>query len=187
MQQPSDTKDENLIRLWNSKAPIKTIAFAWRVFLERIPTKDNLAHRGIALPNDSLHCDLCLVEMDSVRHTLFSCIKSYEIWQRCCNWLGINYVAPQDPKMHFTSFLGCCNLKGMQKFWSVIWLTILWVIWNKRNKRIFQQTQVDVLEVVDLIKIKSWLWVKEACEFPGMPFTAWDNNPFLSIICYTKR
>lgn len=34
-------------RAWNKEVPIKVMCFVWRVFQNKIPTKDNLAKRGV--------------------------------------------------------------------------------------------------------------------------------------------
>jgi len=41
--------------LWKSKTPNKARVLAWRILLNRLPTKDNLQKRGIQLPNDLGH------------------------------------------------------------------------------------------------------------------------------------
>ncbi|KAF1894988.1 hypothetical protein Lal_00022484, partial [Lupinus albus] len=37
--------------LWKSMAPLKVLSFAWRLFQDRIPTKDALLRRGVSLLN----------------------------------------------------------------------------------------------------------------------------------------
>jgi len=40
---------------WHKDVPLKVAVFAWRLFRDRLPTKDNLAHRGV-IDNDSRMC-----------------------------------------------------------------------------------------------------------------------------------
>ncbi|KAF1894783.1 hypothetical protein Lal_00021077 [Lupinus albus] len=48
-------------QLWKSKAPLKVISFAWRLFLDRIPTRDALSRRGVSMINGGgascTHCN----------------------------------------------------------------------------------------------------------------------------------
>jgi len=42
--------------IWKSLAPPKVVALSWKVLLNRIPTRDNLARRQALPPNASLVC-----------------------------------------------------------------------------------------------------------------------------------
>ena len=41
--------------LWHKDVPLKVVLFAWRLFQDRLPTKDNLHRRGV-LDRDSMLC-----------------------------------------------------------------------------------------------------------------------------------
>ena len=41
--------------LWHKDVPLKVVLFAWRLFRDRLPTKDNLFHRGV-IDHDSRMC-----------------------------------------------------------------------------------------------------------------------------------
>lgn len=47
------------VKLWKNSAPSKVVAFAWRVFLNHIPTKVNLALRNVLGPEDPNVCVMC--------------------------------------------------------------------------------------------------------------------------------
>ena len=54
-------EDEKLVfsQIWKSPAHLKVVAFSWRLFLDRIPTRVNLHVRNV-LPSDAqLACVLC--------------------------------------------------------------------------------------------------------------------------------
>ncbi|KAF1898005.1 hypothetical protein Lal_00032767 [Lupinus albus] len=42
------TPYNDLFLLWKSRAPLKVLSFAWRLFQNRIPTKDALLRRGFS-------------------------------------------------------------------------------------------------------------------------------------------
>ena len=41
--------------LWHKDVPLKVVLFAWRLFWDRLPTKDNLLRRGV-IDHDSREC-----------------------------------------------------------------------------------------------------------------------------------
>ena len=45
--------------LWNIPAPSKVVAFAWKVFHNRVPTKANLVVRNVLPSGDSILCAMC--------------------------------------------------------------------------------------------------------------------------------
>lgn len=48
----TDNHVANSIMLWLNAAPLKVNNFEWSLFLNRIPTKDNLFKRGVILDED---------------------------------------------------------------------------------------------------------------------------------------
>ena len=47
---------------WHLQVPVKVVLFAWRMFRERLPMKDNLLHRGVI----TLNSRLCTAGCNSV-------------------------------------------------------------------------------------------------------------------------
>src|SRR4051812_40785249 len=43
----ANINDKAFSLIWKMKVPLKIKAFGWRCFIEKIPTKDSLVHRGI--------------------------------------------------------------------------------------------------------------------------------------------
>ncbi|GKA39218.1 RNA-directed DNA polymerase, eukaryota, reverse transcriptase zinc-binding domain protein [Tanacetum coccineum] len=56
---------------WVKAVPIKINVFAWRVRLDKLPTRLNLSLRGIEI--SSIMCPLCNSSVESASHLLFSC------------------------------------------------------------------------------------------------------------------
>ncbi|GJW10715.1 RNA-directed DNA polymerase, eukaryota [Tanacetum coccineum] len=56
---------------WVKSIPIKINIFAWRVSLDKLPTRLNLSLRGLDIP--SIICPLCSIAVESTSHLLFSC------------------------------------------------------------------------------------------------------------------
>jgi len=49
--------------LWHKDVPLKVVLFAWRLFRDRLPTKDNLFRRGV-LDQNSLECLQGVVQLN---------------------------------------------------------------------------------------------------------------------------
>jgi hypothetical protein len=66
------SSNPSLARAWHKSIPSKVACLAWRLFQNRIPTKDNLFRRGI-IGHGSLKCvGYCGVE-ESVSHLFCEC------------------------------------------------------------------------------------------------------------------
>nr|GEU65136.1 RNA-directed DNA polymerase, eukaryota, reverse transcriptase zinc-binding domain protein [Tanacetum cinerariifolium] len=60
---------------WVKYIPIKINVFAWRVRLDRLPTRSNLIRRGVIL--DSALCPLCDSTAKDIHHVLFRCDNAH--------------------------------------------------------------------------------------------------------------
>ncbi|GJU84771.1 RNA-directed DNA polymerase, eukaryota [Tanacetum coccineum] len=56
---------------WVKSIPIKVNIFAWKVCLDKVPTRLKLSLRGLDIP--SVICPLCSTVVESTAHLLFSC------------------------------------------------------------------------------------------------------------------
>jgi len=62
--------------LWKNLAPSKVVAFVWKVFLNRVPIKHNLALRNVLPPDESTLCVMCNMVEESSIHLFLHC----ELW-----------------------------------------------------------------------------------------------------------
>lgn len=67
---PAEVEEEKEVfhNLWKNLAPSKVVAFAWKVLLNRVPTKDNLALRNVLPPEESTLCPMCNGAEESAIH-----------------------------------------------------------------------------------------------------------------------
>jgi len=66
------------LKLWNLNRILRATIIGWRVLIDRIPTKKNLAKRGVKVANRL--CDLCKEEDETTRHLFFECKIVKDLW-----------------------------------------------------------------------------------------------------------
>ncbi|XP_058776734.1 uncharacterized protein LOC131651075 [Vicia villosa] len=85
---PNNKCDEAFGLLWKMDVPLKIKAFGWRLFLNKLTTKDLLVNRGISLSHDDLLCILYGSCMEDRNHFFFSCSVVKRIWREMAIWVG---------------------------------------------------------------------------------------------------
>jgi hypothetical protein len=153
---PNDLKV--LKYIWRNPAPSKVIAFSWKLLRNRIPSKVNLAARGILEAGGALDCAFCVGLAEDARHLFMLCNFASGVWSRIFRWLGVVFVMPQNLFTFFESFVAAAINKKAVKGFSLIWHTTIWVIWRARNEVLFSNGARDLVKVVDDIKLLSWRW-----------------------------
>nr|GEU68220.1 RNA-directed DNA polymerase, eukaryota [Tanacetum cinerariifolium] len=63
---------------WNRFIPNKVNVFIWRLMLNKLPTRVNLDMRDIDV--GSLLCPICLEDLETVNHIIFSCNMAKDLW-----------------------------------------------------------------------------------------------------------
>ncbi|GKB56187.1 RNA-directed DNA polymerase, eukaryota, partial [Tanacetum coccineum] len=72
---------------WIKYVPIKLNVFAWKVHLNRLPTRVNLQHRGVLVSDPS--CPICHSEDEDLAHLFFRCSLVTDIVRLVCRWWNI--------------------------------------------------------------------------------------------------
>jgi len=74
-------------------------------------------------------------------------------------WAGSAFVQCDNAIQHFEqiSFMGLNYLGNC--VWKCTWISIIWGIWNHRNKIIFNNAVVDSIEIFALAQVKPWTCV----------------------------
>ncbi|GJZ58960.1 RNA-directed DNA polymerase, eukaryota [Tanacetum coccineum] len=72
---------------WIKFIPIKVNVFAWKVSLDRLPTRLNLIHRCVHVP--SLLCPICYVSSEDTSRPLFSCLMASDVDLSCLSMVGL--------------------------------------------------------------------------------------------------
>jgi len=58
----------------------------------------------------------------------------------------------------FTNYLG--GLRARRSFLQLLWLLCVWLVWNERNNRLFNNYHTSITEIMDKVKFHSYQWLK---------------------------
>lgn len=163
--------------LWKSKVPAKVLAFLWTLFLDRIPTKVNLARRKLLAIEGSKRCVFCGLEDESTLHLFLHSQVTCRVWLEVMRWLQFFLINSPNLFIHIDCWLGMwCKKKWRRGAW-LIWHSVIWVIWNSRNDRIFNDKVKEVDEMVEEIKVLLWNWSLNRLKISSCLFYEWCWNP----------
>ncbi|GKF30757.1 RNA-directed DNA polymerase, eukaryota [Tanacetum coccineum] len=112
---------------WIKSIPIKVNVFAWKLYLDRLPTRSNLSRRNVSLP--SLACPLCdhVLEDDS-SYLFFGCSVTKDIQKLICRWWNLD-VHPYESYEDWLSWfkyirLGSKTKEVLEGVFYVSWWSI---------------------------------------------------------------
>ena len=113
-------------KVWQLKLPTKVRIFAWRACIDGLPTRLNLAKRGL---NVGTECPLYEKAVESSNHALIYCNKLCEVfwnWQDCpINLLAVNRCFV-DLALEILDAGSLNDLKTL--------FVTAWAIWFNRNQ-----------------------------------------------------
>ncbi|XP_057453126.1 uncharacterized protein LOC130744988 [Lotus japonicus] len=134
--------------IWTAPAPSNIKAFAWRVMLGRIQTRDNLLKRQVIHTAAEALCPLCGRVEESCSHLLFTCPAALLIWYDVYAWLGVSTAQIPVGEVHLLQFASIGSNKSQKLGEVAIWLTVVWSLWCVRNRIVFSG--------VSYLKTKFW-------------------------------
>jgi len=117
------------------------------------------------------------VEEETISHFFFECRFSLRIWGRCLKWLGISSVLHCDAKMHFKMFKLIGSKHVIVRCWRGILVGIIGEIWNHRNKVVFKNGRVDLVEVFTVVQRNTWSWVTVKERLTYFCYSDWCLEP----------
>nr|GEX18532.1 RNA-directed DNA polymerase, eukaryota [Tanacetum cinerariifolium] len=137
--------------VWINFVPIKVNVFAWKLHLDRLPTRTNLARRGVEVW--FTRCPACDEENIS-----WSPVGSN------ADWLG-----------WFSSIRLGSKIKGLLKgVFFVAW----WSIWSFRNQLLFTSQNPRRSGLFDDIVTRSFTWCHARCK-SSFSWDNWLQHPYL--------
>ncbi|GKE12187.1 RNA-directed DNA polymerase, eukaryota, reverse transcriptase zinc-binding domain protein, partial [Tanacetum coccineum] len=161
---------------WVKYIPIKINVFAWKARRDFLPTRVNLARRGIAL--DSYSCPLCSVAEEDINHILFECELAHNIFRRICRWWDLDWrvlVNFSEWNSWFSAIRLPIKVKLLlEGVCYIAW----WFIWGFRNRTIFDETPPRRSVLFDDIVSFSFNWCSSRCN-RAFSWDSWFKNPNL--------
>ncbi|KAJ0881550.1 putative reverse transcriptase zinc-binding domain-containing protein [Helianthus annuus] len=152
--------------------PAKCRIFAWRAELDRIPIRQVLVKRSVAMEMDD--CVLCGEEQETV--DLFTaCSVSLRVW----NQLSRRVKLPPIYAFSFRDlmeFYKVCGL-GMKEKEVVHGLVITWCIWKVRNDKAFSNGRGDSESIFGNSKALGFLWLKCRSKHKNIVWKDWCKFP----------
>ena len=88
------------------------------------------------------------------------------------------------------TFKGLGNSLRGKTLWQIVCLTLIWMVWQERNNRIFEDKGRTEEMVWDLIQFYSSLWASCIEAFKGIPLNVlqlnwiWGFSLFLEFYCW---
>ncbi|GAU20019.1 hypothetical protein TSUD_273540 [Trifolium subterraneum] len=167
--------------LWVKSVPLKVNIFIWRIFLNRLPTKDNLLRRGVIEVHQELCSTNCGKAEDAV-HLFIQCDVYSQVWHLVLNWLGLSTALHVSLGGHTEQFAGLGgNSKTSRNLFTIIWVSVLFVIWKDRNDRIFQMGNDSGVTLLERIKLQTYWWLKSHYVLFVFDYPFWRLNPLFCL------
>jgi hypothetical protein len=117
-------------QFWKWHFPLKVKLFFWLAFHNRILTWDMLQKKGLA---GLSHCCLCCQKAKDTHHLFIDCMFTKSVWTNYAHILNFNHL------WDGPSLANCMDswVKDFQISNSIM-ILLCWLIWNERNKCLFE-------------------------------------------------
>jgi hypothetical protein len=164
-------------KIWESPAPSKVIVFSWQLLYDRVPTKSNLAKRGVLQHGDRGNCVWCLDCIETSQHLFLHCKVAMWVWYEVFRWLGVVIVMPPSIFHLFDCLSVAAKNTKVRRGFRLVWHMVIWSIWNARNNFIFNNVKKEPMEIVEDIKVVSWRWSADRLKIPPCLYYEWVWDP----------
>jgi len=160
---------------------LKVSILAWRLLRDRLPTKNNLLRRGVIDAEAVMCVTGCGLE-ETVPHLFIHCPTFGTLWQHIRSWIGMSGVDPLNIDDHFTQFTHSSgHSKARQSFLQLIWLLCIWLVWNERNNRLYNNIEANIDRLEEKVKFHSLWWLKANKSTFIFGTHRWWSNPLLCL------
>ncbi|GJX60749.1 RNA-directed DNA polymerase, eukaryota, reverse transcriptase zinc-binding domain protein [Tanacetum coccineum] len=159
---------------WVSEVPIEINITAWKVSLDKLPTRLNLSLRGIEIP--TITCPICSCAGESCSHLFFSCSMARNITTKLARWWEFDCpdLFSYDDWLEWFHTLRL--LKGFKDILEGVFYVMWWVIWKYRNQTLFDSFQPRMDMLFDEIVLLSFTWCSNRCK-NNFDWISWMKRP----------
>ena len=116
-------------QLWQVKAFPNALTTAWRILMDKMPTRCNLIRRGVIASSSS--CEMCRALEETSHHLFLECRFAQRVWSQCFRWIGILGAQHKDLKVHFENFHLVHMSCKQNLVWKGMWVAIVRVYGNR--------------------------------------------------------
>ncbi|XP_050232919.1 uncharacterized protein LOC126681421 [Mercurialis annua] len=143
-----DTKLKNgmFSKLWKSLAHPSIKFFLWTALHGRVPSKQFSVIRGI-ISVENASCCFCNC-FETQDHLFMHCVFARLVWNGILNRMGVSWVMPNSMDNFYRLWLNILPKRSYAKLWKLLWIIMVCEIWISRNKKIFQQKDVEVEDII---------------------------------------
>ncbi|KVI03148.1 Endonuclease/exonuclease/phosphatase [Cynara cardunculus var. scolymus] len=163
---------------WVNWVPSKINILSWRLLHKRLPTKINLAKRGVVCLSSM--CPLCECAEEDEEHLFIGCSISQQLLKDLCKWwkVDIGQVNSIDNLLDRCSEVAG-NFSCKKAFIGVVY-GFFWIIWNLCNRKTFSvPSQMMATFLAGQLQAYSFFWFKNRVPKDVMANTwiEWCNSP----------
>ncbi|GJZ65074.1 RNA-directed DNA polymerase, eukaryota [Tanacetum coccineum] len=161
---------------WIRYVPIKVNTLAWKVMTNSLPTRFNISRRGIDI--DSISCVNCDSGVETTNHLFFTCDMAKQVSQLIARWWDVPFI-DIDSYGNWRTWIDNIRLPNMNKnMLEGVFFVMWWLLWNFRNKKMFEDNIPSKATFLDEVICKSFYW----CRYRSKALFSWNDwfkNPSL--------
>ncbi|XP_058727043.1 uncharacterized protein LOC131598463 [Vicia villosa] len=113
--EPINRCDGVLEVIWKMEVSFKIKAFGWRLFVNRLSTKDLLRIRGINFTLPNLKCIFCDNHLEDRNHIFFKCDVIKIVWRKIASWVNFLGVVEDECLPSFMEWHSLGRVKKLKK------------------------------------------------------------------------
>ncbi|KAK2662854.1 hypothetical protein Ddye_001428 [Dipteronia dyeriana] len=76
------------------------------------------------------------------------------------NWWNVYSCPNLFVNAWLNGWMGLCPDGKWKRVWNTLFFTVLWTIWEARNKMIFDNKEANLLQSIDYVKFRVVWWFK---------------------------
>jgi len=119
---------------------------------------------------------------ESTSRLFLHCDVFGSLWQYIRSWIGVSGVDPHNISEHLYQFIHYTgHTKARRSFLQLIWLLCVWLIWNERNNRLFNNFETPTVQLLEKAKYHSLWWLKANNTTFVYGSQRWWSNPLLCL------
>ena len=164
---------------WVKSVPIKVNIIAWKIKIDALPTRYNISRRGIEI--DSIDCPICNGGVETTSHLFFQCRLVRLIARKLSSWWNVDYADVNTYEEWCTWMVSLRIQAKLKSVFEGIFYGLWWLIWDFRNKLLFEKETPRQAAIFDNIVSISFNW----CKFrrkASFQWNDWLKNPYLVVV-----